>query len=535
MILSVRDVLAFEAMTGASLLAGAAGLDRPVRSATVLDAPDGAAWLKEEELAFTSTYPLIAISDRLDGFVASLAERGVSGLGVKLTRYMTSIPADVLEVADRLAFPIISLPEQVSWIELINPIVTNVINRQADRLRRSELIHGGFTETLIARSRLEDLAVLLEGLVDNPVVIDCPAEGITTWSSPPDAPRDATLLTRLRAPDAPRLVDPDHGVHQKGEGREALTFVPLAAELGGDARIAILAERRPFDEGDVDCLLHAQKAASIKLLQMKAELQIRRSRESDFVISLLDRQASAAMRKTLVRGGIEAGYRLPAPHVLVAATFEGIAKRQRAAVAARIQAVLGPDERVLVGFPERERVAILFNGDLAEDVPDRVVGALFADLRSRFPSLRLKAGVSRRLATLAELPEGFEQVEQVLRYDTGNDDPMLILRLEDVGFLRLFTSEAARTEARRFVADLLGPLLAHDRRRNANLVTTLQVFLQANGNHRLAASRLNLHHNSVRYRIDKIRKLTGRDVTARNLRLQYELALVLLPVIGEGN
>ena len=73
-----------------------------------------------------------------------------------------------------------------------------------------------------------------------------------------------------------------------------------------------------------------------------------------------------------------------------------------------------------------------------------------------------------------------------------------------------------------------------DARRKADLITTLRVFLQANGNHRLAAERLNLHHNTVRYRIDKIRKLTGCDVTARNLRLQYELALVLLPVIGKA-
>jgi purine catabolism regulator len=76
-------------MRGAQLLAGAQGLGRPVRSATVMDAPDGALWFKRDEMAFTSTYPLISPRDRLQPFIADLGNRGISGLGVKLTRYMT--------------------------------------------------------------------------------------------------------------------------------------------------------------------------------------------------------------------------------------------------------------------------------------------------------------------------------------------------------------------------------------------------------------------------------------------------------------
>ena len=533
MTLSVEDVLQFDAMAGATLIAGAGGLDRPVRSATVLDAPDGAAWLQGDELAFTSTYPLVGLVDRLDGFVQSLAERGVSGLGVKLNRYITEIPPEVIALADRLAFPIISLPHDVSWIELINPIVTSVMRHEANRLRRSQSIHGGFTETLIARSRLEDLAGLLAGMVENPVAIDCPGEGITAWSAPPpDGATEAALLARLRAAEA-TCIDADHQLFRVETEGGALIYVPLAASLAGEGRIAVLEAGRRFDGNDLDCLLHARNAASIKILEMQAELAVRRSRESDFLLSLLDAETSPAMRDKLIRSGTEAGHALPAPHVLVACEFRGVAPRHLPAIAKRMQMVLAA-EPVLSGFAERHIAVLVFNGDLAEEAPDRVIGALFADLRARHPQLRLRAGVSRRLASLTELAEGYAQVGQVLAHDTENDAPLLVLRFEDVGLLRLFATEGVRGEAQRFVSDILGPLLRHDARRKADLITTLRVFLQANGNHRLAAERLNLHHNTVRYRIDKIRKLTGCDVTARNLRLQYELALVLLPVIGKA-
>lgn len=530
MTLTVRDVLGLEAMRGAHLLAGARGLDRPVRSATVMDAPDGALWFKPDEIAFTSTYPLITLRDRLEPFIADLAERGVAGLGVKLTRYMTEIPAPVLASADKLGFPIISLPEQVSWIELINPIVTNVFAAQADRLRRRESIYDGFAESLLGSAHLGDLAALLSEMVGNPVVIDCEAEGITSWSNDLGEERAGEILTRLRsgAPDA-QPMDQAHPVYRM-EGRgSALIFLPLAEVVGVEGRITVIEDDRPFGANDLDCLLHAQQACSIKMMQLLNDLRARRERESAFVSALIEPPSNMAARQKLLRSGDGAGYRLQGPHVLIVCRIGGLAGRQLEAASKAIHVRLSARGDMLTGFLETGLAVLVLNR--ADRVERGSIGhllrSLHDELKQHFPRLRFVAGISHRLLDSYSLPNGFAQAEQARTFHGEAPDPCTIRRIDEIGLLRLFGEESMKSEAKRFVEDWLGALIDHDRRKSSRLVATLRAFLEANGNHREAAKRLNLHHNSVRYRISKIRKLTGHNVVAPGIKLQYELALAL--------
>ncbi|MEQ8895501.1 MAG: PucR family transcriptional regulator ligand-binding domain-containing protein [Roseovarius sp.] len=530
MTLTVRDVLGLEAMRGAHLLAGASGLTRPVRSATVMDAPDGALWFKTDEIAFTSTYPLITLRDRLEPFITDLAERGIAGLGVKLTRYMTEIPAPVLATADRLGFPIISLPEKVSWIELINPIVTNASAAQADRLRRRTTISDGFAESLLGSANLGDLARLLSEMVENPVLIDCEAEGITTWSHDLGAERSTETLSRLReGTKGAKRVNEKHPVFRV-EGRGSpLIYVPLADEIGVDGLITVIEETRAFDANDLDCLLQAQQACSIKMMQLLNDMRARRERESTFVSSLIEPHSNIAARQKLLRSGAQAGYHLQGPHMVVVCRTGGVAGRQLEAVKKAIHVRMSARGDVLTGFLDPGLTVLVFNS--ADRLERGSIGYLLRELHGElakdFPRLRFVAGISHRLLDFYSLPNGFAQAEQARVFHGEAPDSCTIRRIDEIGLLRLFGDDRIQPEAKRFVDDWLGALIDHDRRRASRLVATLRAFLEANGNHREAAKRLNLHHNSVRYRIAKISKLTGHDVVAPGIKLQYELALAL--------
>src|SRR5690625_6164380 len=102
---TVNDVLELEAMQWAAVLAGHNGLGRQVKSVTVLDAPDATLWLRGNELALTSTFPLNKQYTNLNRLVPELVSRDVAGLGVKLSRYMKSLPQSMIDQANELAFP----------------------------------------------------------------------------------------------------------------------------------------------------------------------------------------------------------------------------------------------------------------------------------------------------------------------------------------------------------------------------------------------------------------------------------------------
>lgn len=79
-------------------------------------------------------------------------------------------------------------------------------------------------------------------------------------------------------------------------------------------------------------------------------------------------------------------------------------------------------------------------------------------------------------------------------------------------------------EAREWVAEVLGELAVDDEN-EARLRETLHVFLSSGGSYKLAAQRLNLHPNTVKYRVGRAIALRGRAIGAD--RIEVELALLL--------
>ncbi|AWK11894.1 hypothetical protein SSP531S_03440 [Streptomyces spongiicola] len=78
---------------------------------------------------------------------------------------------------------------------------------------------------------------------------------------------------------------------------------------------------------------------------------------------------------------------------------------------------------------------------------------------------------------------------------------------------------------RAFTARLLDPLRDYDRRHRAELIETLEAFLDCDGSWTRCANRLHLHVNTLRYRVGRIEQLTGRDLSRLEDKLDFFLAL----------
>jgi PucR family transcriptional regulator, purine catabolism regulatory protein len=134
----VREVLETPALAGAILLAGGTGLDRVVRRLNVMEVPDVLPWVKAHELLLTTGYPVRATPDGVPALLAALDDRGLAAVGIKLNRYLDELSADALAVADERGLPLIRLPDGVGFDDILNQVLTEVLNRQAALLERSE-------------------------------------------------------------------------------------------------------------------------------------------------------------------------------------------------------------------------------------------------------------------------------------------------------------------------------------------------------------------------------------------------------------
>ncbi len=75
---------------------------------------------------------------------------------------------------------------------------------------------------------------------------------------------------------------------------------------------------------------------------------------------------------------------------------------------------------------------------------------------------------------------------------------------------------------------LVEPLDRYDRERNSDLVRTLGVFFASGANVSRAADRLLLHRNSMNYRLERVRELTGLDYRDHRASLAMQLGLLAI-------
>ncbi|MHB8916962.1 MAG: PucR family transcriptional regulator, partial [Desulfocucumaceae bacterium] len=84
---------------------------------------------------------------------------------------------------------------------------------------------------------------------------------------------------------------------------------------------------------------------------------------------------------------------------------------------------------------------------------------------------------------------------------------------------------------RNFAHLKIGCLLEYDSSHKSNLLKTLEIYLQKNCNLRETAAAIFVHINTLKYRLRKIKKLSGLDLADEEDRFQCQLSLRLLKTL----
>jgi hypothetical protein len=151
----------------------------------------------------------------------------------------------------------------------------------------------------------------------------------------------------------------------------------------------------------------------------------------------------------------------------------------------------------------------------------RVVNDAFTNVLRDAPSVGVGGFVERP----EHLPRSYREAMQALTVRIRQADPQGLITFEDLGLYRLLATPEGRREASAFVEDLLGSLLAYDAERRAGLVHTLGVYLDQGGNYDATAAALHIHRSTLRYRLQRIRELSGHDLANADTRLNLHVAV----------
>src|SRR5204863_6795432 len=124
--------------------------------------------------------------------------------------------------------------------------------------------------------------------------------------------------------------------------------------------------------------------------------------------------------------------------------------------------------------------------------------------------------------------------EALLAANVAEARGLQLLSFEETGAYRLLLPAMSEdpNELRRFHDETVAPLVAYDEQYETELVRTLESFLDADGNVAKTAEKLYTHRHTIRYRLDRVRELTGLDVGSTDGRERLSLGLKAMRVLG---
>ncbi len=162
----------------------------------------------------------------------------------------------------------------------------------------------------------------------------------------------------------------------------------------------------------------------------------------------------------------------------------------------------------------------------------RVAGSILRELESGLPGFAFAIGRSRRATDPAELPRAGN--EALLAANVVEGDPERTeLSYEETGTYQLLLPHMNDpVELRRFYDETVRPLVAYDEQYETDLLGTLATFLDCDANVNATAARLITHRHTVRYRFERVRELTGLDVSSTDGREKLSLGLKAMRVLG---
>ncbi len=541
--MTLSQALDLDCLHGADVVAGRDGLERELTRVNVMEVPDILPWVQPGELLLTTGYALRHDPEYLTALVPELNDRGLTGLAIKLGRYIDALPEPMVASADRLGFPLVTLPESAAFDDIIHGVLSSVLNPRMSMLEHAEAVLRTLVDVVL---RGGDLADVCHRLVDHrytAVLVTTPeGEVVAEAAEDPAALHKVHALPcfdragRFRVDDEPAGMG--RQIRALGGGAEPTRLVArIVAGSLDHGRIIAFADRG-LTPVDLHLLERSAETAALVITKNQAVAAVESKYRSDFLRDALAGTAGSA--EHVVRHASSLGWNLSGPLVLVVAELNAQGQAGTGAPVTHAQ-----QDRFASAWSQAVRVrlpgaAVVGRGheivcviqadpDKSIDEITRLVGAIASSVRRASCGLPdFATGVSRVVPCAEQLPQAYEKARTAMTVGRQMQGHSSLVHFDALGVFRLLSLIGDSAELRSFVAETLGDLADEQSPESADLRETLTVLLDRNLNVAETARVLHFHYNTLRYRITKLERMLGPFTTDPNARLSICLALRML-------
>jgi len=527
---SIQSLLRYSLPLGASIVAGEA--DTQINWAITIRAqPPAFPDIYGGELALVSMDVLRSFDSRIT--LADVIEQ-LSGFNVGAVAATGEIDHAAIDVATRLDMCVLSLPDDASLTTVERAINSLILNQSARLTERAIEIQRQLSRLAAENRDLNSLLQVMSRSTGKPIVIHDDAGVMMAQVYPNIGRRNGNgrnLVQALPYGSFQKWLNSEAPGMQGTIARSPIGYTTLLkVEKRVAGYLSLVHHDEELDEFDRLVLTYGADVCAIEMARNRAIASAVEQARGDWVQMWLSgtpadddllrtraQQAGFASSSSFVvavfRAVSEAGQSLPLES-LISLVRDDMSRRQ-------VNGAVGQYVDVIVTlYPlDEEETAITRTRAMIEDVRSQ--------LATRTPSGLVAAGISRTAMGLSSLRDSYREAKDAvgIAYELGDQDTSTYYGDLKLYQLLLALKERNLSNLNQFYKDALGPLVEHDERKQSDLIRTLNGFFEANGNLAKAAQELDVHRNTLVYRLERISELTGLDLDDSDNRLILHLAL----------
>lgn len=536
--LTLREALQLPCFEKARVIAGAAGLDREIRRVHLVDIPDATYSWGRNALLLTAGYGLKDSPERQAALIPTLVEHGLVGLVFSIGWYFEAVPDIICAAAEAQGFPVIIVPPEVEFIAITERLYVEIVNHEFALKERADGIHRRLTRLVLDGGDLSALTRTLAQILERSVLIENVASEVlaTAQHGPVDEARLRAIEAGRTPPErAQRLlkrglyaelqqklspvrfsVMPDLGMTMER------VVAPIVAGQDIYGYIWVVAGDHPLTDLDTLAIEHAATVAALVMLREQAVRDAQQALRGDFLAQLLRQDAHAKPESALVERGRAIGYQFDQPHQVLFVMTQSLAGGTLAQLAVRLDNWLHSHGEWGLVVNREPGLAIVIEARTTA-AGQRLAERLVKEVST--PAQPLMVGLSTVRVADKALRRAYEEaveaaeIGQRLRFDPP------IVSFESLGLLDwLYRLPAEAMRHNPFWAKI-ETLADHDVRTNGDLLHTLESYLDHGGALAEAAAAINVHRNTLLYRLGRIEEIAGIDLKEVEQRLNLHVAL----------
>ncbi|MFW7418766.1 PucR family transcriptional regulator [Vagococcus fluvialis] len=540
MSISLKNLLTLPSLSEAKLITGDINSQIEISNVMVLEAPDVKHWAKKGQLLLSSLYTIQNFSETEQiNFIKELHEIKVSGLIIKINRFIDHIPKGILEGANLMGFPIIQIPDSVSYESVMINVMQHLFNQKVALLDHYRNVHLEMMTLALnpEQAGLSNSISKLHQLVKKPISLIVGEEHLITNES-------------YRDFDVIKLLENNKSDFNFEYNRQ-LVFYPLSNFSFSTTQLVIPIETdshkkcfliiheldKPVDEMDLMVIENSTLIIKLEILKENSIKQAKMNLINDVFDDLIYGKFNSTDELRELTDFLKIDNRLRYRVVVWrfdtdTANTQSLTPKNEVFVGKQIMGQIKKLYPSVIYRVRNNRVLFLIS---QKEVSTTKLPKLIQSLESIHQQLHdnnvlFQVGISEE-STLEELHHEAKKALQIIQQAELFIGTHFALTFEDLGLYRIFSHLVEDASYNDYIPTSLKIIVE-----NYPLwLETLKLFFDFNQSYKKVADTLFIHKKTVHYRIEKMIQLADIDLNNPEEVLQLQIGLRLLLIKAQHN